>query len=135
MNIAKKLNGSELLYELEGSIDSTTAPQLDKEINESLKGIESLILDFTKVDYISSGGLRVLLVAFRAMAKQGKMVIRHPNKQKVSHAGTPQIKENGCACQGRAYSCRIADRIVRHLEGARAARQLSQDSRRYAIIT
>ena len=83
MNIAKKLNGSELLYELEGSIDSTTAPQLDKEINESLNGIASLILDFTKVDYISSAGLRVLLAAFRAMSKQGKMVIRHPNSNVV----------------------------------------------------
>ena len=79
MNINKKQNGAELLFEIEGSIDSTTAPQLDKEINESLNGIASLILDFTKVDYISSAGLRVLLVAFRAMSKQGKMVIRHPN--------------------------------------------------------
>ena len=79
MNISKKLNGSELLFELEGSIDSTSAPELDKVINESIKDIESLILDFKNVDYISSAGLRVLLVAYKAMAKQGKMVVRHPN--------------------------------------------------------
>lgn len=79
MNINKNQNGSELLFELEGSIDSTTAPELDKAINDSIKGVETLILDFTKIDYISSAGLRVLLVAFKAMNKQGKMIIRHPN--------------------------------------------------------
>ena len=79
MNIVKKQNGSELLFELEGSIDSTTAPELDEAVNGSLKDVESLILDFTKIDYISSAGLRVLLVAFRTMSKQGKMIIRHPN--------------------------------------------------------
>ena len=79
MNINKKLNGSELLFELEGSIDSTSAPELDKVINESIKDVESLILDFKNVDYISSAGLRVLLVAYKTMAKQGKMVVRHPN--------------------------------------------------------
>ena len=79
MNINKKLNGSELLFELEGSIDSTSAPELDKVINESIKDVESLILDFKNVDYISSAGLRVLLVAYKTMAKQGKMIVRHPN--------------------------------------------------------
>ena len=80
MNIVKKQEGSELLFELEGSIDSSTAPLLDKAINESIKDVKSLILDFKGIDYISSAGLRVLLVAFNTMNKQeGKMVVRHPN--------------------------------------------------------
>lgn len=79
MNIVKKQNGSELLFELEGSIDSSTAPVLDQAINKSLDGITSLILDFEKVNYISSAGLRVLLVAYNTMAKQGTLVVRHPN--------------------------------------------------------
>ena len=79
MNITKKLTGSELLVDIDGSIDSTTAPELHAELESSLKGITSLILDFKKVDYISSAGLRVLLVACRTMTKQGKMVVRNAN--------------------------------------------------------
>ena len=80
MNVNKKQNGSELLIEVEGSIDSLTAPEFNQIINESLNGITSLILDFQKVDYISSAGLRVLLVACKLMSAQGNMVIRNVNK-------------------------------------------------------
>ena len=79
MNVVKTKNGSELLIELEGSINSATAPELNNILEESVKDITSLILDFKKVDYISSAGLRVLLVFFKVMSKQGNMVIRHPN--------------------------------------------------------
>lgn len=79
MNAVKKQNGSELLLELEGGIDSTAAPELNQILDESLDGIESLILDFQKVDYISSAGLRVLLVTFKEMTKKGTMVIRNVN--------------------------------------------------------
>lgn len=79
MNAIKKQNGSELLLELEGGIDSTAAPELNQILDESLDGIESLILDFQKVDYISSAGLRVLLVTFKEMTKKGTMVIRNVN--------------------------------------------------------
>jgi len=80
MNINKKQNGSELLIELDGSLDTTTAPELDKVIRDSLNGITSLIFDFKKVDYVSSAGLRVLLVAYKIMTKQGNMVIRNVNQ-------------------------------------------------------
>lgn len=79
MNAIKQQNGSELLLELEGGIDSTAAPELNQILDESLDGIESLILDFQKVDYISSAGLRVLLVTFKEMTKKGTMVIRNVN--------------------------------------------------------
>ena len=79
MNIIKKLNGSELLLEVEGNIDSTTAPEFNSALEESMNGISSLIIDFKKVDYISSAGLRVLLVACKTMSKQGSMVIRNVN--------------------------------------------------------
>ena len=80
MNVSKKLNGEELVFEIEGNIDSTTAPSLYEEVNKSLDGIKSLIFDFAKVDYISSAGLRVLLAAYKIMSKQGKMVIRNANE-------------------------------------------------------
>lgn len=80
MKVNKKLDGTELLLEIDGSVDSSTAPELSKEVNESIKGVTLLVFDFSKVDYVSSAGLRVLLVAFKTMSKQGKMIIRHVNQ-------------------------------------------------------
>jgi anti-sigma B factor antagonist len=80
MNVAKKQNGSELFIEVSGSIDTVTAPELNKILNESLKGINSLIFDFANVDYISSAGLRVLLAARKSIAKDGSVVVRNSNQ-------------------------------------------------------
>ena len=77
MKVNKKLTGSELYVEVEGSIDSNTAPDFNAALTESMDGISSLIIDFKKVNYISSAGLRVLLLACKTMSKQGKMVVRN----------------------------------------------------------
>ena len=80
MTIQKNLNGSTLNVALEGRLDTTTAPQLEAELKESMDGITELNLDFEKLEYLSSAGLRVLLAAQKVMNKQGKMVIRHVNE-------------------------------------------------------
>lgn len=80
MTINKNLNGTELSIELVGRLDTTTAPQLEAELKSSLNGVNSLILDFAQLEYISSAGLRVLLSAQKVMNKQGKMVIKHVNE-------------------------------------------------------
>lgn len=80
MTINKSLNGAELAVALEGRLDTTTAPQLEAELKTSLNGVESLVMDFAGLEYISSAGLRVLLSAQKVMNKQGKMVIRHVNE-------------------------------------------------------
>ena len=61
MNITKNVNGTTLEIALEGRLDTMTAPELEAELNKALGGAESLVLDFSKLDYISSAGLRVLL--------------------------------------------------------------------------
>ena len=76
MNIEKKTSGSTLNIALEGRLDTTTAPQLDAELKSSLSGITELNMDFEKLEYLSSAGLRVLLSAQKVM----KMVIRHVNE-------------------------------------------------------
>ena len=58
---------------IEGRVDTTTAPELDNQLKESIEGVTDLILDFTKVEYVSSAGLRVLLSAQKTMNKQGQM--------------------------------------------------------------
>ena len=79
MNIIKKTEGTTLALVLEGRLDTTTAPQLETELKSSLDGVTALYLDFEKLEYLSSAGLRVLLAAQKVMNKQGTMVIRHVN--------------------------------------------------------
>ena len=80
MKIKKDQNGSTLTIALEGRLDTTTAPELEKEIKSSLDGVTELVMDFAKLDYISSAGLRVLLSAQKKMTKQGSMKVIHANE-------------------------------------------------------
>lgn len=80
MTITKNLDGTTLTLALEGRLDTTTAPQLEAEVKDSLAGVTDLILDFTALEYISSAGLRVVLSAQKAMNKQGRMVVRGVNE-------------------------------------------------------
>ena len=75
MIINKTVEGSKLTIALEGRLDTTTAPDLEKELKTCLDGITDLTLDMTNLDYISSAGLRVLLTAHKAMMKQGQMKV------------------------------------------------------------
>ena len=75
MTINKNSEGSKLTVAVEGRLDKTTAPQLEEEFKNSLEGVEDLVLDFSKLDYISSAGLRVLLSAQKQMNKVGKMTL------------------------------------------------------------
>ena len=80
MLINKTTNGSELVIAIEGRLDTTTAPQLEKEI-EALNGVTDLIVDMEKLVYVSSAGLRVLLKAQKVMNKQGKMTVKNINQE------------------------------------------------------
>lgn len=80
MNIIKTTEGTTLNLALEGRLDTTTAPQLEEELKGSMDGITELNMDFEKLEYLSSAGLRVILAAQKTMNKQGKMVIRHVNE-------------------------------------------------------
>ncbi len=81
MTINKNANGNELVIALEGRLDTTTAPQLDEDLKTSLNGVQDLVFDFSKLEYISSAGLRVLLSAQKVMNKQGSMVIKNVNEE------------------------------------------------------
>ena len=80
MTITKNRNGNVLNIALEGRLDTTTAPELEGELKTSLDGVTELVFDFTKLDYISSAGLRVLLSAQKQMSKQGSMKVTHVNE-------------------------------------------------------
>ena len=77
LNITKNTNASELTVSLTGRLDTTTAPELEKELKASLDGVTTLVIDMTALEYISSAGLRVLLSAQKTMNKQGEMKVVH----------------------------------------------------------
>ncbi|MBR6836447.1 MAG: STAS domain-containing protein [Oscillospiraceae bacterium] len=76
MEIIKTIEENVCKLALRGRLDTTTAPELEAELKNSLEGIESLEFDLSELDYISSAGLRVLLFAQKSM--MGKtMVVRN----------------------------------------------------------
>ena len=80
LNIQKTLENGKALFALEGRLDTTTAPELEKELRDSIDGVSALTLDFAGLEYISSAGLRVLLAAQKIMNKKGEMKISHVNE-------------------------------------------------------
>lgn len=77
MEIMKKKDNGAMEIALVGRLDTTTAPQFEETIKESLDGVTDLTLDFEQLEYVSSAGLRVILAAQKVMNRQGSMVIRH----------------------------------------------------------
>ena len=73
LTINKTIENGSAVFALEGRLDTVTAPELEKELKESLDGIAELTLDFEKLEYISSAGLRVLLATQKVMNRQGSM--------------------------------------------------------------
>ncbi len=80
LNINKTIENGKAVFALIGRLDTTTAPDLEKELKESLNGVSELTLDFAGLEYISSAGLRVLLSAQKIMNKQGGMKVRNVSK-------------------------------------------------------
>ena len=80
LNITKTIENGKAAFDLEGRLDTVTAPELEKELKDSLDGITELTMDFGKLEYISSAGLRVLLSAQKAMNKQGEMKLMNVNE-------------------------------------------------------
>ena len=80
MTINKTLNGTTLTIALEGRLDTMTAPELEAELNASLKDAEALVMDFSNLEYISSAGLRVLLSAHKVMSAKEGMTVTNVNE-------------------------------------------------------
>ena len=80
LNISKDVNGAQLVIALEGRLDTITSPVLESELNSSLDGVETLIFNLEKLQYISSAGLRVLLTAQKVMNRQGEMIVRNASE-------------------------------------------------------
>ena len=81
MTIEMNKNEQEVVLMVAGRLDATTAPQLDKTIEEEVNGINSLILDLEGLEYISSAGLRVILIAQKKMQQIGSMTVKNVREE------------------------------------------------------
>ena len=79
LNIEKQI-AKQTVLKLEGRLDTATAPELEKCIEESLDQINELVFDFTDLEYISSAGLRVILKAQKIMNGKGGMKVINVNE-------------------------------------------------------
>ena len=75
MTMEMKKNAAETVIRIVGRLDTITAPNLDKIINEELGDTKNLVMDMKGLEYISSAGLRVLLGAQKKMQKIGSMKV------------------------------------------------------------
>ena len=72
LTITKERDGEKLVVLAEGWVDTATAPRLEKEVLPDLNGVRELVLDFHKVEYISSAGLRVVVAFDKTMVNENK---------------------------------------------------------------
>ncbi len=79
MEISQKRNDAQLTVTVSGRLDSSNADELEEAVS-SLDGISELIFDISALEYLSSAGLRILLVTQRKMNKQGKMIVKGANE-------------------------------------------------------
>ncbi len=76
MNIALRTEGAIAVALLTGAIDGKSAPQVQIELSPTIESFEKIILDLSEVSYLSSAGLRLLLLLHRqATAKEGKITL------------------------------------------------------------
>lgn len=79
MTIDKNFQDDKLTVKIEGRLDTTTAPELEASLKDSLDAVKELTMDLENLEYISSAGLRVLLATQKVMNKQGEMKVTGVN--------------------------------------------------------
>lgn len=75
MAVEKITNGTEAVLKMSGWLDTQSAPELEQAVAGLDGGIETLILDLEKLEYISSAGLRQIVAAHKKM--NGKLTLRN----------------------------------------------------------
>ena len=80
LSIRKERSQDQLTLNLEGRLDSNSAPELDSELRADLDGVKRLVLNLSELIYLSSAGLRVILSAQKQMNKQGEMIVTGANE-------------------------------------------------------
>ena len=93
MTITQEKNGNKLTLHVAGRVDSKTAPELEQVVETALDGVTELVFDFAETLYISSAGLRVLLMAQKRMNDQGEMKVIGSNADLLEIFGVTGFSE------------------------------------------
>ena len=95
MTITENLSSNSLELVISGRLDTGTAPELEAKLKQIPKDIQTLYLNLQNIQYVSSAGLRVILLAHKLMLPTGgKMIIRQPSafaKQVLEATGMDSI--------------------------------------------
>ena len=79
MTIEKNLNNACATLKIIGRLDTTTAPELEKTVEECEAEMNELVMDCSQLEYVSSAGLRVILKAQKLMSQRNGMKLIHVN--------------------------------------------------------
>lgn len=78
MTISSTMKENQAVLAIDGRVDTNTSPQLQSAILDAFQRSSHIVLDFEKVPYISSAGLRALLIGQKtANSKRGSMELIH----------------------------------------------------------
>ena len=77
LEISKKTENTVLEVALKGRLDTSTSPELEQFLKDNLTGVTELVIDLSDLEYISSAGLRVLMIAHRVVGEDGKIRVIH----------------------------------------------------------
>lgn len=78
MELKEERLQEKIIVKVEGKVDTNTAPELEAKLTALVEETKKLVLDLADVTYVSSAGLRVVLLIFKSMkAKGGNFVISH----------------------------------------------------------
>lgn len=81
MQTTTEINEDQAIIRIEGRIDTMTTQDLQDVIMNTFQSCKKIELDFTQVEYISSAGLRTLLLSHKtAASKGGKLTLSHVNE-------------------------------------------------------
>lgn len=82
MNIRKAMENEQIVLNLNGRLDTTTAPDFQSTLLAEIKTGKDIILDFSELAYVSSAGLRSLLTGQKAVTAGGQvMTLRHVSEE------------------------------------------------------
>ena len=95
MTITENKTANSLELVISGRLDTGTAPELEAKLKQIAKDTQTLYLNLQNIQYISSAGLRVVLLAHKLMLPTGgRMIIRSPSafcKQVLEATGMDSI--------------------------------------------
>mgnify|MGYP005904235345 CR=1 FL=1 len=80
MDVSIATEGDLIRVAVSGSLNTNTSRQLEEALDPVLGTAPNLVFDLSGLDYISSAGLRVLMVAYKRQGGRG-VVIEHPNDE------------------------------------------------------